>query len=144
MSGGEWLGPRRAVESLAAAHGKAAVVAACVDLLRGREVAGELIAGLGGPPARWAVDGGTPGPDYWQRVWALRGLLWLWDDAAAPAVVRALHDDAWRVREMAAKVVARQAVGAAFGTAEKLRDDDVARVRQAAARAVAALTVADA
>src|SRR3954447_4019149 len=46
-----WPGPRRSVEELAEQHGRAAVVAACMDLLRGTEVDAQIVFGLGGPPA---------------------------------------------------------------------------------------------
>jgi HEAT repeat protein len=80
------------------------------------------------------------GPPYWHRVWAARGLLWAWDGTALPALREALRDDAWRVREMAAKVVARNLVGDALPDVEPLRRDPVPRVRAAAARAVVRLT----
>jgi HEAT repeat protein len=99
-------------------------------------VDGHIVYALGGPPARWAVDGGASGPDYWLRVWALRGLLWIWDDAATPAVVAALADEAWRVREAAAKVAARHTVEDALDALLTLRDDPVQRVRTTASRAI--------
>lgn len=37
-----WAGPRRSVEALADRHGRQTVVAACLDLLAGREVDGRL------------------------------------------------------------------------------------------------------
>ena len=135
-----WPGPRRSIEALAVRHGRGTVVTACVDLLDGRPVDGHLLVGLGGPPAEWALDGSAPGPDYWTRVWALRGLLWLWDDRATEALVRAHRYDAWRVREMAAKVVARHEVEAALPSVLALRTDQVLRVRVAAGRAVVRLT----
>lgn len=142
MASVPWAGPHRSVEALAARHGREAVVGGCLDLLAGREVDAWLVLGLGGPPARWAVDGGAPGPDYWLRVWALRGLLWLWDDVATQAVVTSLKDEAWRVREMGAKVVARHLVDPALPSVVALQQDRVGRVRQAAERAVIRLTSA--
>lgn len=121
-------------------RGAGEVVAGCVTLLQGHEVDGELVVALGGAPARWAVTGGEGGPDYWLRVWATRGLLYVWDDTAAPAVTAALADEAWRVREMAAKVVARHRLGDALPAVAALADDPVARVRAAAERAVIRLT----
>ena len=50
---------------------------------------------------------------YWPRVWAARGLLHAWDDRATAVIVQATADGAWRVREMAAKVIARHRVGEA-------------------------------
>lgn len=116
------------------------MVAACVDLLAGREVDGHIVHALGGPPAQWAVTGGAPGPDYWLRVWALRGLLWLWDDVAAQAVLDALSDPAWRVREMAAKVAGRHRIDDAVSALVMLRDDPVVRVRAAARSAIQKVT----
>jgi hypothetical protein len=55
-----------------------------------------------------------------------------------------LQDTEWRVREMAAKVVARHLVGDALPTVTVLRDDPTPRVRAAAHRAVLALTAAGA
>lgn len=52
----------------------------------------------------------------------------------------ALRDEAWRVREMAAKVVARHLVGGLLADVLPLRDDPVPRVRVAAARAVVRIT----
>jgi HEAT repeat protein len=111
-----------------------------VDLSAGLEVEAEVVAALGGPPARWALDGGAPGPDYWMRVWAMRGLLWVWDEVALPSVLNALADPAWRVREMAAKVSARHQLDDALSRLLALRDDPVARVRAAAVRAVMRMT----
>lgn len=111
----------------------------CLTLLRGGDVEGHLVHALAGPPARWAVHGGDPGPDYWLRVWAIRGLLWHWDEQATDATIRALDDEAWRVREMACNVLARNRVDAALGRLVALREDAVRRVRLAAERAVARL-----
>jgi hypothetical protein len=99
--------PRQSVAEVCAQRGVAAVVAGCVDLLHGRPADDDLILALGGPPADWARTGEPSGPPYWLRVWAARGLLYAWDDSAEAAVLNALGDEAWRVREMALKVVAR-------------------------------------
>src|SRR4051794_13986214 len=131
-----WPGPQKSIEGLADRYGSDVVIAACVDLLAGREVDGQLVVGLGGPPARWAVDGGEPGPDYWLRVWALRGLLWVWSDRATTAVMAALSDDAWRAREMAARVAGRNRIDEARTPLLALRNDPVARVRAAASKAL--------
>ncbi len=118
------------------------MIAACIDLLNGQDVDATLIHALGGPPARWAVDGGQGGPEYWLRVWGARGLLWAWHDSAAPALEVALRDPAWRVREMAAKVAARHEVGDLLQGLQSLRDDPNRRVRVAAERAVTRITAA--
>lgn len=112
----------------------------CIDLLTGGRGDADLIVALGGAPARWAVTGDPPGPEYWLRVWAARGLLWVWDDSASSAIIVALADDAWRVREMAAKVVRRHMVGDALAAVAECADDRVPRVRAAAERAVVHLS----
>ena len=131
--------PRESVEQECAHRGKAAVITGCVELLEGREADDELIRALGGPPANWTLSGEAPGPSYWLRVWAARGLLWAWDDAALPSLMTACDDEAWRVREMALKVVARHRVGEALTTVARLADDPVPRVRAAAFRALVRL-----
>lgn len=72
----------------------------------------------------------------WRRVWATRGLLWVWDDRASDALGLALADEWWRVREMAAKVARRHLVGDYLSTLDALRSDPVRRVRVAAVDAV--------
>jgi hypothetical protein len=148
---------QRIAAECARAGGGPALIAGCVALLSGRpdDVDDRLISVLGGDPARRVLDGGDGGRSgYWPRVWAARGLLHAWDDqtavsgeladAATVAIIGALGDDAWRVREMAAKVIARHRVGQAFDAVAALRDDPVPRVRAAAARAVVLLTVSQA
>ena len=131
------LTPRQSIELECARRGEAGVVAGCVELLAGRDVDDELVFAIGGPAARSVLDGGQP---YWLRVWAMRALLYAWDDTARPAVLAGLADHAWRVREMAAKVIARRQLGDALAGVAELRDDPVPRVRAAAARAVTILT----
>lgn len=87
-------------------------------------------------------DGPRQRNQYWRRVWGARGLLYAWDERAADAVVEALGDEHWRVREMAAKVVTRHKMGVALTAVAVLREDPVARVRAAAERAVVMLTAA--
>jgi hypothetical protein len=126
-----------------ARRGQGAVVGGCAALLTGGTADVPLITVLGGPGAPWALaDPDAHG--HWFRVWAARGLLWAYEDAAGPAVVAGLRDEQWRVREMCAKVVARHLVGDAFAAVLPLRADPVPRVRAAADRAVARLTAAGA
>jgi hypothetical protein len=136
--------------------GGPALIAGCVALLGGRpdDVDDRLITVLGGEAAGQVLDGAAGGRSgYWPRVWAARALLHAWADpttdpasATEPdarrtaAIIGALADDAWRVREMAAKVVARHRVGGAFNAVAPLRDDPIPRVRAAAHRAVVLLT----
>lgn len=133
----QWgISPRESVKRECAARGTKAVIAGCVALLRGSEADAQLIYALGGPPARWAVTGGESGPDYWLRVWAARGLLYAYDASAGPAVVEALGDEHWRVREAAAKVCARHRIDSALPLLANLAGDSQLRVRRAAERAV--------
>jgi HEAT repeats len=128
--------PRESIEQECERRGKDAVVAGCIELLGGGESDAELILALGGPPARWVVTGEPSGPPYWLRVWATRGLLLAWDDAALQSIEVALNDDAWRVREMALKVVARHRLEDTVLTVVELQEDPAARVRAAASRAL--------
>jgi hypothetical protein len=128
--------PRESIQQECARRGKDAVVAGCMELLGGGDADAELILALGGPPARGVVTGEAPQQAYWLRVWATRGLLWAWDDVAVGSVGVALSDDAWRVREMALKVVARHRLEDTLLKVADLQDDPVPRVRAAASRAL--------
>jgi HEAT repeat protein len=145
MAGSWGVTPRQSVEAECGQRGRAAVVSGCVDLLCGREADDELILALGGPAAEYVLGGREGGKSgYWPRVWAARGLLYVWDERAAAAVIRAAADPAWRVREMAAKVIARHAVGGALTVVAELQDDPVPRVRNVAQRALRILTARNA
>ncbi len=135
--------PQQRIETECARRGKDAVVADCVALLQGATNP-DLLRSLAGPGAEKFFDGKEHHDTYWFRVWALRGLLWAWDASATGCVCQALHDDAWRAREMAAKVVAKHLVGEATAAVARLRDDPVPRVRQAAERALIRLGAAEA
>jgi hypothetical protein len=135
--------PRQRIEAECARRGKIALAAGCVELLSGRygDVDNGLVVALGGEPAAHVLGGREGGKGgYWPRVWAARGLLHAWDDAATEAIIGGCADEAWRVREMAAKVIARHRVGDALDAVAELRTDPVRRVRAAAARAVVILT----
>jgi len=122
-------------------RGPEAVVAGCVGLLDGTGPDEGLIIGLGGKAARYVLSDGEGGASgHWPRVWAARGLLDAWSDAAAAAIIRATGDEAWRVREMAAKVIAGRRLAGALDADVARRDDPVTRVRAAASRAVVTLT----
>ena len=137
------MSPRQSVAAECERRGRASVVAGCIDLLDGRGADDTLIVALGGPAAEYVLagrEGGRVG--YWPRVWAARGLLYAWSVDAEPAIIRATTDEAWRVREMAAKVIARHRVGVALTEVAALKADQVPRVRSAAARAVMILSAA--
>ncbi len=137
------LTPKQSIELECARRGRAQVVAGCARLLRGEDVEDDLMIALGGPHAQGILDAGSPEVHrYWLRVWGARGLLHVYGDEAEDSVIAALADEHWRVREMAAKVVARHQVGAALTAVAELRGDSVARVRAAAGRATIVLTAA--
>ena len=145
-AGSGWdLTPRQSVELECARRGRGPVTAGCVALLRGQDVDDNLIMALGGPVGRVVLDDGPKQRNqYWRRVWGARGLLYAFDESAAEAIIEALGDEHWRVREMAAKVIAKHKIGAALGAVAGLRADRIPRVRSAAERAVVVLTAAQA
>ncbi len=103
--------PSQSIAAECQRRGAAGVVSGCIDLLEAREADDALVLALGGEPAPYVLSGGEGGRQgHWPRVWAARGLLYVWEDRATPAIVRAAADEAWRVREMAAKVIARHQV----------------------------------
>jgi HEAT repeat protein len=130
--------PREHLELQCERHGRTAVVDACLELLAGSEDL-DLVAMVNNHGADKYADGRPHDDTYWFRVWAMRGLLWVWDPKAAAAVQDGLVDEHWRVREMAAKVVARHEIGDALPDVVQAQGDPVPRVAQAAARAVSAL-----
>ena len=140
------LTPRQSVTRECGRRGTAQVVTGCVELLAGGDVDYSLVYALGGTAAD-SVLGPHPRRDqrYFLRVWAARALLYAWDDGTPGlhnAVLAALADESWRVREMAAKVVARREIGEGLTAVAGLQHDPVPRVRAAAARATAMLTAA--
>ena len=137
------LTPKQSIELECARRGQPQLVSGCVALLRRQEVDDDLVVALGGPGARTVLDSGPKSAHvYWLRVWGARGLLHVYADQAEGPVIEALDDEHWRVREMAAKVIARYRIGAALAVVAELRDDPVPRVRIAADRAVVLLTAA--
>jgi hypothetical protein len=132
--------PRRRIEEHALVMGQPAFAIACARILDGADAEPELLKVLAGRAASWFVSREDDTLDYWQRVWAARGLLWAWHDVALSAVTSAMDDEAWRVREMVFKVAARYRLGDALDSALRHRDDDVARVRAAANRAISLIT----
>jgi HEAT repeats len=137
------LTPRQSVDIECQRRGRDAVVDGCVAMLRGQLVDDGLILALGGPAGLNVInDGPAQRNQYWGRVWGARGLLYAFDERASDAIIDALRDDHWRVREMAAKVIARQQIGAALPAVAGLRDDPVPRVRAAAEGALVVLTAA--
>jgi HEAT repeat protein len=143
--------PAARVAELVELVGRDEVVGWCADLLAGRVAHDDPdlppLAWLGGRATRWllGLDGDQLQTSlYWVRVWGARGLLHCYQPVAARDVVSALGDEHWRVREMAAKVVARHLLGEALPMVADLRADPVPRVRAAADRALVRISEADA
>jgi hypothetical protein len=129
--------PKQSIELECDRRGRRVVVEDCVAIVSGRHVNNDFLRVIGGPSAENVLQGRDGGVDgYWPRVWAARGLLHVWDDVATDAIIDATAHEAWRVREMAAKVIARHRVRPAVDAVVILLDDEVARVRAAANRAI--------
>jgi hypothetical protein len=117
-----------------------AVVDDCVAILSGHEIDAEFLRIIGGPSAETVLEGRAGGlTGYWPRVWAARGMLHVWDDSATDAIIGATTNESWRVREMAAKVIAAHHVAPAIDAVVVLLDDENTRVRAAAGRAFRAV-----
>ncbi|MGN6575261.1 MAG: hypothetical protein ACTHKG_06215, partial [Nocardioides sp.] len=135
--------PRDLLARLAAHTGEARAAELCAELLEADSPGDheETLLFLGGAAGR-AVLAGTGGwKPYWARVWGARGLLYVWDDRAAPAVLAGLADPAWRVAEMCLKVSARrdlpcgdEAVRLARHELPRVRADEVLQLRPPRAR----------
>jgi hypothetical protein len=116
-----------------AEYGEDAVVLRSLSLLAGHNEGEDFLLYVGGEHARGILEGAPV--LYWPELWGTRALLYVWNDSAAVAVTAALENQAWRVREMAARVAAARALPVE-GVLTGLLTDDVARVRAAAARAL--------
>jgi hypothetical protein len=127
--------PRELLGALGVHLTEAEAATLCADLLAGARPEDHLdvLPYLAGRPGAAYPDGGWP--PYWPRVWGARGLLYVWDDRAAAAVLAGLTDEAWRVREMCLKVSALRLLPVGdVGTG--LAAEPLPRVRAAAARAL--------
>jgi len=119
-----------------AQYGEGAVVLRALSLIAGNNEGEDFLLYVGGEHARGILDGAPV--LYWPELWGTRALLYVWNDSAIPAITAALDNQAWRVREMAARVAAAHGL-AVEGILTSLLTDDVARVRAAAARALGAV-----
>ena len=116
-----------------AQYGEGAVVLRALSLIAGNNEGEDFLLYVGGEHARGILDGAPV--LYWPELWGTRALLYVCNDSAIPAITAALDNQAWRVREMAARVAAAHGL-AVEGILTSLLTDDVARVRAAAARAL--------
>ena len=123
------------IQAAVDSEGETSVVLRARSLLEGGYEGEEFLRVVGGPHAD-GILAGAPSL-YWPELWGARALNYVWSDAAAPAVIAGLGNQAWRVREMCSKVAALRSI-AAPEALTALTKDDHARVRAAAARALAA------
>jgi hypothetical protein len=128
--------PGDRIAAAVALYGEKVVAERAASLLRGENEGEEFLLWVGGRHAQGVLDGAPP--LYWPEVWGARALTFVWDDSAASAVHRGLADQAWRVREMSARVVLTRLLPETDALLALL-DDEVARVRVAAARALGAV-----
>lgn len=128
------LPPKRRIEAAVKRYGEWEVVDRSISLIAGNNEGEDFLLYVGGDHAQGILDGAPA--LYWPELWGLRSLLYVWDKTAESSVIRALHNSAWRVREMAARVTAERELPAAVEL-RKLLADRTPRVRIAAARALA-------
>jgi hypothetical protein len=128
--------PADRIRAAAARFGERVVATRAANLLRGLGEGDEFLLWVGGRHAQGVLDGAPA--LYWPELWGARALMRAWDDSAADAVVAGLGNQAWRVREMCAKVCAARGLDAGKALV-RLTTDAVPRVRAAAARALAAV-----
>lgn len=139
--------PRESIERECATRGRDAVIDGCITLLLSEspELDADFLAALAGPAVYRILSGESRAdPELWIRVWALRGLLWAWDERASNALSDALSNRSWRVREMAIKVARRNAVIECRDAISQLVGDSSARVRATAVDALEQLTAVSA
>jgi len=123
--------PAERIAKVVAELGQDDVIARATALIAGLNAGEDFLLAVGGRHAQGILDGAPA--LYWPEVWGARTFLYVWNDSAAPAVLAGLGNQAWRVREMSAKVVAKRELAYPDEVAE-LATDEVARVRAQAAR----------
>lgn len=129
----------RRLTAVAAAIGERPLALVCGELLEGAdpEEHPQQVAWLSGHDGTVEQLRARGWRQYWFRTWGARGLLYVWDDQVAPAVVAGLEDEHWRPAEMCLKVAARRELAEAGDAAVELARHDLSRVRSAALRALA-------
>jgi HEAT repeat protein len=135
--------PRDLIAEAVDDYGIHAVVDMCLALLEGNtryELLPLPLSYIGGARAVSALNRDSPtavrGQQFWPRLWGARGLRYVWLPYAEPGVVAALGDPAWRVREMAAKVVSQRELASAGDALVPLLSSTTPRVQVAAIRAI--------
>lgn len=121
-------------------YGEQAVIDNSIALLRAKNAGKDFLLYAGGRHALGILDGAPA--LYWPELWGARALLYVWSEAAAPYVVVGLNNQAWRVREMCARVIVLRGLAVAPKLV-RLTTDEVPRVRAAALHALAEQGSAD-
>lgn len=112
--------------------GEPQFVLRAVSLIAGHNEGEEFLLVVGGEHAKGILEGAPV--LYWPELWGMRALLYAWDDSAAPAVAAGLENQAWRVREMAARVAALRGLPVRETLLGLLTDDVAPRARGRGAR----------
>jgi len=126
--------PADRIAHAVAALGENEVIDRAKALLAGLNAGDEFLLWVGGKHAQGILDGAPP--LYWPEVWGARTFLYVWNDTAAPGIEAGLTNQAWRVREMCARVAAARQLPLAAAV-RPLLQDEVARVRASGARSLA-------
>ena len=121
-------------------YGEQTVIDNSIALLRAKNAGKDFLLYAGGRHALGILEGAPA--LYWPELWGARALLYVWGEAAAPYVVVGLTNQAWRVREMCARVIMLRELQVAPKLV-LLTTDEVPRVRAAALHALAAQGTAD-
>lgn len=124
------------IEAAIEVYGERAVVSRSLGLLDGQNEGTDFLLFVGGEHAQGILNGAPV--LYWPELWGLRALQYVWDDTAIAPVLKAVANPAWRVREMAARVIATRGLPA-VDELLVLAKDATPRVRTAAARALGAV-----
>ncbi|TFC92159.1 HEAT repeat domain-containing protein [Cryobacterium sinapicolor] len=128
------------IHAAVAHYGEQVVIDNSVALLRAKNAGKDFLLYAGGRHALGILEGAPA--LYWPELWGARALLYVWGETAAPYVVVGMNNQAWRVREMCAKVVLLRGLAVAPKLV-RLTTDEVPRVRAAALHALAAQGTAD-
>ncbi|MBC7443099.1 MAG: HEAT repeat domain-containing protein [Ramlibacter sp.] len=123
------------IHAAVAHYGEQTVIDNSIALLRAKNAGKDFLLYAGGRHALGILEGAPA--LYWPELWGARALLYVWSDAAAPYIVVGLNNQAWRVREMCAKVILLRGLEVAPKLV-RLTTDEVPRVRAAALHALAA------
>lgn len=128
------------IRAAVAHYGEKVVIDNAVALLRAKNAGKDFLLYAGGRHALGILEGAPA--LYWPELWGARALLHVWGESAAPYIVVGLNNQAWRVREMCAKVVLLRGLQVAPKLV-RLTTDESPRVRSAALHALAEQGTAD-